>query len=58
MVYMGDIDEIENSPNYQYDEVGADAQAAVAGAAVGVSIAEVFDLLTGFLFIDISNDDL
>ena len=46
------------SPNYQWDEIGADVHALAAGVSVGVSIAEAFDLLTGLFFVDISTDDL
>ena len=46
------------SPNYQWDEIGADVHALAVGVSVGVSMAEVFDLLTGLIFIDISTDDL
>jgi hypothetical protein len=56
-ILFGEVDDTNISPNYQFDEIGADAQAAVAGVSVGVSIAEIFDLLLGFLFIDISGDD-
>jgi len=58
LLMVGNVDESKYGPCYQWDEIGADVQALVAGAAIGVSVAEVFDLITGLLFIDISGDDL
>jgi len=58
LLTVGTVDETRHGPCYQWDEIGADVQALVAGAAVGVSVAEAFDLITGLLFIDISSDDL
>lgn len=51
------LTEEDYGPGYQWDEIGLDLQALVAGASVGVSFAEVFDLVLGVLFIDISGDD-
>jgi hypothetical protein len=56
-ILFGEVDDTSISPHYQFDEIGLDAQAAVAGVSVGVSVAEIFDLVLGFLFIDISGDD-
>ncbi len=57
-IFLGEVEETRHSPNYQFDEIGVDAQAAVAGVSIGFSITEIFDLITGLLFIDISSDDL
>lgn len=45
-------------PDYGPAEFGAGAQALVVGLDVGIDPVEIVDLLTGFLFIDLRNDDL
>jgi hypothetical protein len=57
VLFMGEVKPSPNAPNYEFDEIALSGQAAVAGAAVGFSISELFDFALGFLFIDISDDD-
>jgi len=47
-----------SDPYYAVTEVGAGAQAVLAGAEAGVDPAEVFDLVLGVLTIDFRGDDL
>ncbi|MGH0030403.1 MAG: hypothetical protein ACQGVC_11480 [Myxococcota bacterium] len=44
-------------PEYGMGEVGAGVQAALVGVDVGVDPIEVLDLLLGFVFIDLADDD-
>jgi len=44
-------------PYYGPMEIGAEAQAAIAGVSVGVEPLEALDLLAGIFFIDLKGDD-
>jgi hypothetical protein len=46
------------SPNYSGTEFGVSVHALLVGLDVGVDPVEVFDLVLGFLFIDIRGDNL
>ena len=48
----------DSNPRYSPTEAGLGVQALLAGAEVGVDVAEVFDLALGLLFIDFREDDL
>jgi len=45
------------APTYGYGELGLGFQAAIVGLDVGVDPVEALDLLLGFLFIDLTEDD-
>ncbi len=45
-------------PDYGPAEIGVGVQALIAGVDVGVEPLEFVDLLAGFFFIDLRNDDL
>lgn len=45
-------------PDYGPTEIGAGAQILLVGADVGVEPLEILDLLAGFFFLDLRNDDL
>jgi hypothetical protein len=45
------------SPRYTATEIGAGAQVLFVGADIGIDPFEIVDLVTGFLFIDLRNDD-
>ncbi len=45
-------------PDYGYGEVGAGFQALFLGVDVGVDPVEALDLVLGFLFIDLTGDDI
>jgi hypothetical protein len=45
-------------PDYGPTEIGAGVQALLVGVDVGVEPLDMLDLLTGFLFIDLRDDDL
>ena len=45
-------------PDYGPAEFGVGVQALVVGIDVGVEPLEIFDLLAGFFFIDLTHDDL
>jgi hypothetical protein len=53
-----DVTEGPDAPVYGLAEVGVGVQAVLAGVDVGVSPVEVLDLVAGFLFFDITGDDL
>ena len=46
------------APNYSPTEIGASVHLLVVGADIDVDPIEAVDLLLGFLFIDLSGDDL
>ena len=45
-------------PNYSNTEIGASVQLGVVGADVTVDPLEILDCLAGFIFLDITDDDL
>jgi hypothetical protein len=45
-------------PDYGPAEIGVGVQALIVGLDVGVEPLEIIDLLAGFLFINLTNDDL
>jgi hypothetical protein len=45
-------------PDYSTTEIGAGVQAAIIGVDVGIDPVEIADLLAGFFFLDLRNDDL
>lgn len=51
---LGDVFEIKTSP----DEIKIGAHILLVGADVGIRPVDILDLITGFFFIDINNDDL
>ena len=46
------------APQYGPLEIGASVQVVLAGVDAGVDLHELIDLIAGFLFVDISGDDL
>jgi hypothetical protein len=48
----------DSNPRYSPTEAGLGAQVLLAGAEVGVDVAEVFDLALGLVLIDFREDDL
>ncbi len=57
VLFIGEVVEPEYGPKYQWDEIGADAQAFLVGLSLGVSFSEILDFATGLIFIDINHDD-
>ncbi len=57
VLFIGEVVEPEYGPNYQWDEIGADAQAFLFGLSFGVSFSEIFDLAAGLIFMDMNHDD-
>jgi hypothetical protein len=45
-------------PDYGPAEIGVGVQALIVGVDVGIEPLEILDLLAGFFFIDLRNDDL
>jgi len=57
LIVVQSTSEGKQAPGYAPDEVGAGVQLGIVGADAGVAPIEVLDLVAGFLFIDLRNDD-
>ena len=55
---VADIDTEITAPTYGYGEVGLGFHVALIGLDVGADPVEALDLVLGFLFIDLTGDDL
>ena len=57
-ISMASVETETLGPDYSPSEIGLGMQLAILGFDIGIDPVEIIDFITGFVFVDISNDDI